>query len=59
MVDPFEFAGGLVGKLFPIHGTFIWRTRSMAMNERAITKLIGLSVSGVFFAMLVLNAIAG
>jgi len=28
------------------------------MNERATTKLFGLSVCGIFFAMLVLNALA-
>ena len=28
------------------------------MSERATTKLFGLSVSGIFFAMLMLNALA-
>jgi hypothetical protein len=32
---------------------------SPAMQDRVTTKLIGLSVSGIFFAMLVLNAITG
>ncbi|MFZ0355157.1 MAG: hypothetical protein WCB32_02180 [Pseudolabrys sp.] len=29
----------------------------VAMSERATTKLIGLSVSGIFLVMLVLNAV--
>jgi len=29
------------------------------MTDRITTRLIGLSVSGVFFAMLMLNALAG
>jgi hypothetical protein len=37
----------------------MWETSSLAMNDRTTTKLIGLSLSGIFFAMLVLNAIAG
>jgi hypothetical protein len=30
---------------------------SLAMNDRATSKVIGLSVSGIFFVMLILNAI--
>jgi hypothetical protein len=29
------------------------------MNDRATTKLIGLSVAGIFFVMLMLNAFVG
>ena len=35
------------------------RLSSLRMSDRITTKLIGLSVSGIFFVMLVLNAITG
>ena len=44
--------------MFLIHGTFIPRVCLIAMSERATTKLIGLSVSGIFLVMLMLNAFA-
>jgi len=44
--------------MFLIHGTFIWLFRLIAMSERTTTKLIGLSVSGIFLMMLMLNAFA-
>jgi hypothetical protein len=37
----------------------MWGTSSLAMNDRATTKFIGLSVSGIFFVMLMLNAFVG
>lgn len=43
--------------LFLIQGTFTWPTRFLSMSERASTKLIGLSLAGIFLAMLMLNAI--
>jgi hypothetical protein len=46
-------------KKFPVHGTFIRRIGSPGMSERATTRLVGLSLSGILFAMLILNAFAG
>ena len=43
--------------MFLIYGTFIARFRLVAMSEQATTKLIGLSVSGIFLMMLMLRAI--
>ena len=40
------------------HGTFVKPIRLMNMSERATTKLIGLSLSGLFLVMLMLNAIS-
>ena len=40
------------------HGTFVQPIRLMNMSERATTKLIGLSLSGLFLVMLMLNAIS-
>jgi hypothetical protein len=46
-------------KWFHILGTFICWLSSLRMSDRATTQMIGLSLSGILFAMLILNAFAG
>jgi hypothetical protein len=41
-----------------IQGTFSWLRSFLGMSESATTKLIGLSLSGIFLVMLALNAAA-
>jgi hypothetical protein len=47
-------------KTVPHSGNVHAATRfSQVMSDRITTRLIGLSLSGIFFAMLMLNAITG
>lgn len=50
---------GRAQKWFHIYGTFVCWLRSLRMSDRANTKIIGLSLSGILFAMLLLNALVG
>lgn len=58
--DPAPGSLFLVGRAPAVahHGTFVEPFRLMSMSERATTKLIGLSISGLFLMMLMLNAIS-
>ena len=54
----FSFFGMVMLPHIARHGTFVQPIRLMNMSERATTKLIGLSLSGLFLVMLMLNAIS-